>query len=81
MTYLPFSSFTGWYQYGPHQSNWPVLNNSDGLGPPLAFSYGATYDGSGKTGYTGASPTDPNKGFYSFPGSAQFRPYPVTPIL
>ena len=46
---------TGWHQYGVHQSDWPAnISNTDGHSPELAFSYGAIYDGSGTTGYTGS---------------------------
>jgi hypothetical protein len=81
MTYITNTAFTGWYQHGPHQSNWPTTNNSDNLGPPLAFSYGATYDGSGKTGYSGAHPSTSSLGKDNYPGSAQFIPFKITPIL
>jgi len=79
MQYYTNNALTGWYQYGPHQTNWPVISNTDGLSPQIAYSYGATYDGSGRTGYTGAPPTGTNS--ENFPGSAQFRPFKVTPIL
>lgn len=47
---------TGWHQHGVHESDWPSgFSNTDGLSPQLAYSYGATYDGSGKSGYSGAT--------------------------
>lgn len=70
MQYIVNNSLTGWFQYGVHQSNWPSFaGNSDNLGPPLAYSYGATYDGSGKTGYSGG-----------VSGSASTKPYKLNEI-
>ena len=67
------ASSTGWHQYGVHQSNWPPISvsagNSDNLGPPLAYSYGSTYDGSGKTGYSGG-----------VSGAASSKPYKLNEI-
>ena len=77
MQYIVNDALTGWFQYGVHQSTWPSFNsNSDNLGPTLLYSYGASIDGSGKSGYTGASAAN----ILVFPGSAQFKPYPITPI-
>jgi len=76
MQYITNDSLTGWFQYGVHQSTWPTgFNLNDGLSPDYAFSYGSTFDGSGKSGYTGASAANLN-----FPGSAQSRPYRINPI-
>jgi len=71
---------TGWHQYGVHQSTWPQFNgNSDGLGPPLLYSYGASISGeNGKTGYTGSSAG--GEFSLSFPGSAQFKPFKINAL-
>jgi hypothetical protein len=83
MTYVTDSaSGNAWYQHGPHASNMGTNNNSDGLGPPLLYSYGASISGeNGKTGYTGSHPSVPLLGSANYPGSAQFTPYKVKPIL
>lgn len=82
MQYVTNSSATGWYQHGPHESNWPVnFSNSDNLSPQIAYSYGATYDGSGKSGYSGAHPTLVPLGSNNFPGSAQYKARKIEPIL
>lgn len=80
MQYVVNNSITGWHQYGVHESTWPLGNsNSDNLGPPLIFSYGATASGDyGKTGYTGSSPSGPFS--TSFPGSAQFKPFKLNAL-
>ena len=70
------SANTGWHQYGVHQSTWPSFNsNSDGLGPTLLYSYGASIDGSGNTGYSG-----PTAGYATFPTSAQFKPFKLNAL-
>lgn len=70
------ASSTGWFQYGPHLSNLPANSSvTDGLSPQIAYSYGATYDGSGKSGYSGST-----AGYLQYPGSAQFRPYKLNEI-
>lgn len=80
MQYVVNNSITGWHQYGVHQSTWPAFNsNSDNLGPPLIYSYGASISGeNGKTGYTGSSPTGDFS--LSFPGSAQFKPFKLNQL-
>ena len=47
-----------WVQHGVHQNDWPVGYDTEKdkeLSPIIAYSYGAIFDGSGKTGYTGAT--------------------------
>jgi hypothetical protein len=81
MQYIVNQSLTGWFQYGVHQSNWPSFSsNSDNLGPPLLYSYGASISGEdGKTGYSGPYPPN-GTGYLNYPGSAQFRPYKINEI-
>ena len=73
---------TGWFQHGVHQDNWPVgydVEKDLFLSPEIAFSYGARFDGSGRTGYTASNRLGPLAS-ETFPGSARFGPYKITPI-
>jgi hypothetical protein len=80
MQYIVNQSLTGWFQYGVHQSTWPTgFTFNDGLSPDYRFSYGATFDGSGKSGYSGPYPPT-GTGYLNYPGSAQFRPYKINEI-
>jgi hypothetical protein len=76
MQYIVNNTLPAWFQYGVHQSTWPTgYTFSDGFSPEYAFSYGSTFDGIGKSGYTGAPVNNLN-----FPGSAQFTSYRIKPI-